>query len=108
MKYAASISLIYTALVLTLMEYFFIPPRAEVWLNGSRFSNWPVPSIEAGIVWGVYVMIHFHKPVFECLGATIAGLVLGHLSLKYRSWVGGAILHALVGVTLDTRATIRV
>ncbi len=223
MKYAASISLIYTALVLTLMEYFFIPPRAEVWLSGNRFTNWPVPSMEAGIAWGVscligffvipgliiyfvsgsnlrahglnfsgfryhlktylglyllmvpliylaslqpefrntypfvpdakkslssfliwelayvmqffalesffrgyllftlernmekwtaicvmlvpYVMIHFHKPVFECLGATIAGLVLGHLSLKYRSWVGGAILHALVGVTLDTLAT---
>lgn len=223
MKYAAPISLIYTAVVLTLMEYFFIPPRAEVLLNGKHFSNWPVPSMEAGLVWGVscvvgffvvpailihvfsgsnfrahglnfsgfkehvktyfalylvmvpliyvaslqpefrntypfipdarksmgsflvwelvyvlqffalesffrgyllftlersmekwtaicvmlvpYVMIHFHKPVFECLGATIAGLVLGHLSLKYRSWIGGAILHALVGVSLDTLAT---
>ena len=223
MKKAAPIALIYTAIILTLMEYFFIPPRAEVWLSGNRFTNWPVPSMDAGIVWagscligffGIpailvyffsgsnfrdhglnfagfkehfktyvglyllmvpliylasrqpefrntypfipearnslsafllwelayvlqffalefffrgyvlftlerhmekwtaicvmlvpYVMIHFHKPVFECLGATIAGLVLGHLALKYRSWLGGAILHALVGVTLDSLAT---
>lgn len=223
MKYAAPISLIYTAVVLTLMEYFFVPPRAEVWLSGNRFTTWPVPSMEAGLVWAAscligflaipafliytvsgsnlrahglnfsgfrdhfktyfglyllmvpliyfaslhpefrntypfipdakkslslfliwelayviqffalesffrgyllftlernmekwtaicvmlvpYVMIHFHKPVFECLGATAAGLVLGHLSLKYRSWIGGAVLHALVGVTLDSLAT---
>lgn len=222
-KFEAAVALTYTAVVLTLMEYFFIPPRAEAWLSGNKFSNWDVPSLNAGIIWSVscfigffvvpaaiiyfysrsdlhahglsfsgfkehikvyfglyllmapliylasiqpefrntypfvpeakktiaafviweiayvvqffalesffrgyllftlerhmekwtavcvmlvpYVMIHFHKPIFECLGATIAGLALGHLSLKYRSWLGGAVLHSLVAVTLDSLAS---
>lgn len=223
-KKEASIALIYTAVVLTIMEYFFLPPRAESWLSGNQFSKWVLPpSLDAGLVWAAscfvgfflvpsaliyfisksnlrehglnfsrfkehfkiyfgfyllmvpfiyfastqaefqnsypfipaakssistfliwqlayviqffalesffrgyllftlekhmdraiaicvmivpYVMIHFHKPVLECLGATIAGVVLGHLSLKNRSWIGGAILHSLVGVTMDTLAS---
>jgi membrane protease YdiL (CAAX protease family) len=51
-----------------------------------------------------YAMIHVHKPLPEACGAIIAGLVLGWLSLKYRSWVGGAMVHALVAVTLDSLA----
>lgn len=220
MRKDAPIALVYTAIVLTLMEYFFIPPRAEVWLSGNRVYNWLTPSLNAGLVWSVscvlgfffipailiystsglklkdhgfnftglfahmkvylgffalmapliyfaslqpdfrgiypfvpeakesvsnfliwefayvlqffalesffrgyllftlerhmekwtaicvmlipYVMIHFHKPIHECLGAVIAGLVLGYVSLKYRSWIGGAILHSLVGVSMDT------
>ncbi len=48
-----------------------------------------------------YTMIHFHKPLPECLGAIIAGLALGWMALRYRSWLGGAILHSLVAVTMD-------
>ncbi len=222
-KKEALIALVYTAIILTLMEYFFIPPRAENWLSGNWISNWPVPKMTAGLLWSLscfigffilplllirfisvsnlrahglnlngfkehlkiymglyflmlpliffaamqpefrntypfipeakrsvemfliweiayvvqffalesffrgyllftlerhmekwtaigvmlvpYVMIHFHKPVVECLGACVAGIVLGHFSLKYRSWIGGAILHSLVGVSLDTLAS---
>jgi hypothetical protein len=48
-----------------------------------------------------YTMIHFHKPALETFGALVAGLVLGWLSLRYKSWVGGAVLHSLVAVTMD-------
>ena len=51
-----------------------------------------------------YAMIHVHKPLPEACGSIVAGLVLGWLSLKYRSWVGGAMVHALVAVTLDSLA----
>ena len=49
-----------------------------------------------------YAMIHFHKPMLESFGAIGAGLILGHFSLKYRSWLGGALLHSLVAVSMDS------
>jgi membrane protease YdiL (CAAX protease family) len=52
-----------------------------------------------------YCMIHFHKPLPEALGAIVAGVILGHLSLTYRSWLGGAVLHSLVAITLDVLAS---
>lgn len=51
-----------------------------------------------------YVMIHWHKPPLEAYGAVVAGVVLGMLALRYRSWAGGAMVHALVAVTMDTLA----
>jgi len=48
-----------------------------------------------------YCMIHFGKPMPETLGAIIAGIVLGSLSLKARSiWLGVAI-HGSVALTMD-------
>ncbi|HYC79097.1 MAG TPA: CPBP family intramembrane glutamic endopeptidase [Planctomycetota bacterium] len=54
-----------------------------------------------------YVMIHFHKPLPECLGAAVAGTVLGALALRFRSFLGGALLHGAVGLTMDLLATRR-
>jgi membrane protease YdiL (CAAX protease family) len=51
-----------------------------------------------------YVMIHFSKPLPECLGAMVAGLVLGGLSLKTGRIWGGVILHIAVAVTMDILA----
>jgi membrane protease YdiL (CAAX protease family) len=48
-----------------------------------------------------YTMIHFHKPLPECLGAAGAGLVLGYLALRYRSFIGGVFLHAGVALAMD-------
>lgn len=48
-----------------------------------------------------YTMIHFHKPWPEALAAIGAGLLLGALALRYRSFLGGAVLHAMVAVTMD-------
>jgi len=54
-----------------------------------------------------YGMIHFHKPVLEALGAVVAGVFLGFLALRYRSWYGGAVLHSLVALTMDSLAAQR-
>lgn len=54
-----------------------------------------------------YGMIHFHKPMLEALGAIAAGVVLGFLALRYRSFYGGALLHALVALTMDGLAARR-
>jgi len=48
-----------------------------------------------------YCMIHWHKPPLECFAAIVAGVVLGGLALRFRSWYGGAFLHGLVAVTMD-------
>lgn len=48
-----------------------------------------------------YCMIHFGKPMPETLGAIIAGIALGSLSLKTRSiWLGVAI-HSSVALSMD-------
>ncbi len=51
-----------------------------------------------------YVMIHFHKPMLETFGALFAGIFLGYLALRYKTWLGGAVLHSLVAITMDTIA----
>ncbi len=51
-----------------------------------------------------YTMVHFHKPWPEALGAILAGITLGAVALAYRSFLGGAVVHALVAVTMDTLA----
>lgn len=54
-----------------------------------------------------YVMVHFHKPLPEALGAIVTGIVLGVLALRYRSFWGGILVHALVAVTMDVLAVRR-
>jgi hypothetical protein len=51
-----------------------------------------------------YTMIHFHKPFLECLSAVAAGLLLGVLALRFRTFWGGAVLHILVAVSMDVLA----
>lgn len=48
-----------------------------------------------------YCMIHFGKPMPETLAAIVAGLVLGYLALKSKSWLYGALLHWAIGITMD-------
>ncbi|MBI1918915.1 MAG: CPBP family intramembrane metalloprotease [Planctomycetes bacterium] len=48
-----------------------------------------------------YCMIHFRKPMPETLGALVAGIALGFLSLKTRSiWIGTA-LHMSMALSMD-------
>lgn len=51
-----------------------------------------------------YVMIHVGKPVLECLGAIIAGLVLGTLAMRTRSIWGGFFLHVGIALSMDLLA----
>ncbi len=51
-----------------------------------------------------YVMIHFRKPMFETVGAVIAGSVLGVLSLRTGSIWGGFLIHIAVAISMDVAA----
>jgi membrane protease YdiL (CAAX protease family) len=48
-----------------------------------------------------YVMIHFGKPAPEAFAAIFAGLALGYLALRSRSFVPGVFLHVAVALTMD-------
>ena len=52
-----------------------------------------------------YAMIHLHKPMPEAFGAIFAGLILGYMALKTRSFYGGILLHYAVALTMDLLAT---
>jgi CAAX protease family protein len=54
-----------------------------------------------------YTMIHFSKPMPEAFGAIFAGIALGYVALKTRSFYGGIVLHYLVAITMDLLATDR-
>lgn len=48
-----------------------------------------------------YTMIHYGKPMPETIGAILAGIVLGTLSLKSRSVWLGILIHYSVAITMD-------
>lgn len=49
-----------------------------------------------------YCMIHFQKPLAECVASIVAGVALGLMSLKTRSVWLGAALHISVAWGMDT------
>ena len=55
-----------------------------------------------------FAVMHVGKPAPEALGSIIAGIVLGIIALRNRSFVPGAILHWAVAASLDVFAIIRV
>lgn len=54
-----------------------------------------------------YCMIHFGKPMLETIAAIIAGLILGHMSLKSRNIWLGVIVHCSVAFMMDLSALFR-
>lgn len=54
-----------------------------------------------------YCMFHFGKPLPECLGSIVAGLVLGSLSLKIGNIWGGVALHSGVAMSMDVLALVQ-
>lgn len=48
-----------------------------------------------------YTMIHFAKPMPEATAAIVAGLALGWLALRSKSFVPGVFLHIAVALTMD-------
>jgi membrane protease YdiL (CAAX protease family) len=48
-----------------------------------------------------YVMLHFHKPPLEAFAAIFAGLILGAVSQRTRSILGGIFVHIGVAATMD-------
>lgn len=51
-----------------------------------------------------YALVHVGKPPIEVFMAVPAGLALGYVALKTRSWIFGALLHWAVGITMDSLA----
>jgi membrane protease YdiL (CAAX protease family) len=51
-----------------------------------------------------YTMIHFRKPLYETIGAVIAGSALGVLSLRTGSVLGGFLIHVAVAISMDVAA----
>jgi membrane protease YdiL (CAAX protease family) len=91
---------IFYALMFISLEFFF---RGFL-IHGlaPRFGRWAVL-----ISTVPYFLIHHRKPLPEMLGAFPAGLVLGYLSLRTGSIVGGALLHLAVAFTMDGLQVIR-
>jgi len=54
-----------------------------------------------------YCMIHFQKPLPETLGAIVAGVLLGFMSLKTRSIWLGAALHVGIAWSMDFSALLQ-
>lgn len=48
-----------------------------------------------------YTMIHFTKPMAEAYAAIIAGLILGFMAIRSKSFVPGVLLHVAVAITMD-------
>lgn len=48
-----------------------------------------------------YCMIHFSKPLPECIGSIFAGLILGAMSYRTGSVWLGAALHVTVAISMD-------
>lgn len=48
-----------------------------------------------------YCMVHYPKPLSETLGAILAGIALGTLSMRTRSIWGGVLIHVGVALTMD-------
>ncbi len=55
-----------------------------------------------------FVLMHFGKPMLEVYGSIIAGVVLGIVALRARSFIPAAILHFAVAAALDVAAVLRV
>lgn len=76
------------------VEFFFRgflihSAKREIGINAVYFAMIP------------YCMIHFSKPLPECIGSIFAGYILGHLSYKTNSIWGGAFLHMCVALSMD-------
>ena len=82
-----------------LLQFLALESFFRGWLLFTLQKRFGTAAVAVMIV--PYTMIHFHKPFAECLGAIGAGWILGVLALKYRSFLGGVLLHAAVAFTMD-------
>jgi hypothetical protein len=54
-----------------------------------------------------YSMIHFGKPMAECVGSILAGIALGTIALRTGSFAGGVMVHCTVAWGMDLFALLR-
>jgi membrane protease YdiL (CAAX protease family) len=80
-----------------MLEFFF---RGFLIFALARF----IGSLAVFVMVIPYAMIHLSKPLPECLGAVVTGVVLGTIALRTGSIYGGVIVHALIGLCMDVFA----
>ncbi|HEX5137212.1 MAG TPA: CPBP family intramembrane glutamic endopeptidase [Planctomycetota bacterium] len=92
-------------------EAFYL---AQFFALESFFRGYLLFTLERSFGWNAcfimavpYCAIHWHKAPLECFAAIFAGVFLGGMALRFRSWYGGAVLHSLVAVTMDGLAFAR-
>ena len=56
------------------------------------------------LMMNICVLAHFGKPLPETMGAIAAGLVLGVLALKHRTFILGVVCHWTVAMVMDLAA----
>jgi membrane protease YdiL (CAAX protease family) len=63
--------------------------------------------------WGIglqslaFALLHVGKPLPEVMGSFVAGMVLGGIAVRARSFVPGFVCHALVSATMDVFVLMR-
>lgn len=77
-----------------MLEFFF---RGFLIFALARYLGW----LALFVMIVPYAMIHFGKPLAECLGSIVAGLVLGTVSLRTGSIYGGVAVHCAVAWSMD-------
>jgi hypothetical protein len=77
-----------------MLEFFF---RGFLIFALSRF----IGSLSLFVMVVPYAMIHLAKPLPECLGAILTGIVLGTIALRTRSIYGGVLVHSVIGISMD-------
>jgi membrane protease YdiL (CAAX protease family) len=55
----------------------------------------------------VFTLLHVGKPILEVAGSFVAGMVLGGIAVRARSFVPGFVCHALVSATMDLFVVMR-
>lgn len=79
-------------------EFFF-----RGWMLNGLLKAWGRgPALLAQMV--PFAVMHLGKPEPEAIGSIVAGIALGVLALRTRSFWYGAILHAAIAVTMDVLA----
>ena len=77
-----------------MLEFFF---RGFLIFALARF----VGSLSIFVMIVPYSMIHLSKPMPECLGSILTGIVLGTVALRTRSIYGGVVVHSIVAWSMD-------
>lgn len=77
-----------------MLEFFF---RGFLIFSLARY----IGSLALFVMIVPYAMIHFGKPLAECLGSILAGIALGTISLRTGSIYGGVLVHCAVAWSMD-------
>lgn len=79
------------------LEFFF--RGAMLFCAVRLLGPWAIP-----VMVFPYMMLHFNKPVLECVGSILAGVALGIVALRTGAIYAGMVIHIGVAWTMDLLA----